>query len=47
MKKDFKFFPREKDRKPEKINEPETIKDVENESKNNNNWKKKSFNSKK
>lgn len=47
MKKDFKFFPREKDRKPE-INEPtEEIKDVEKETKNNNNWKKKSFNSKK
>ena len=37
MKKDFKFFPREKDRKPEIINEPEEIKDVEKETKNNNN----------
>ena len=48
MKKEIKFFPREKDRKPEEINEPvEEIKDVEKEENNNNNWKKKSFNSKK
>jgi len=48
MKKDYKFFPREKDRKPEIIDEPEeNTKDVEKEPKNNNNWKKKSFNSKK
>ena len=55
MKKDFKFFPREKDRKPEN-NEPVEnvsdidvgdIKDVEKNQKNNNTLKKKSFNSKK
>ena len=51
----YKFFPREKDRKPEN-NEPvenvsdidvSDIKDVEKNQKNNNTWKKKSFNSKK
>lgn len=55
MKKDFKFFPREKDKKPEN-NEPVEnvsdidvgdIKDIEKNQKNNNTWKKKSFNSKK
>lgn len=29
MTKEFKFFPREKDRKPENINEPVETKDVE------------------
>ena len=48
MTETVKFFPREKDRKPEIINEPEEkTKDVEKEQNNNNNWKKKSFNSKK
>jgi len=38
MTKDFKFFPREKDKKPEEINAPvEETKDVENEKKNDNN----------
>ena len=46
--KEIKFFPREKDRKPEEVNAPvEETKDVEKNSKNDNNWKKKSFNSKK
>lgn len=55
MKETIKFFPREKDRKPENNAPVENvsdinvgdIKDVEKESKNDNNWKKKSFNSKK
>lgn len=55
MKKDFKFFPREKDRKPENNKPVENvsdidvgdIKDIEKNQKNNNTWKKKSFNSKK
>lgn len=54
--KEFKFFPREKDKKPE-INEPvENVSDidvgdikeeVEKSQKKNNNWKKKTFNSEK
>ena len=55
MKKDFKFFPREKDKKPGNIEPVENvsdidvgdIKDIEKNQKNNNTWKKKSFNSKK
>lgn len=49
MTETIKFFPREKDRKPEnEINAPvEESKDVEKDSKNDNTWKKKSFNSKK
>ena len=53
MTKEFKFFPREKDRKPENINEPvetkdvENTKDVEKSKKNDNTWKKKNFNSEK
>ena len=55
MKKDFKFFPRGKQTKPE-VNEPVEnvsdidvgdINDIEKNQKNNNTWKKKSFNSKK
>lgn len=54
--KEFKFFPREKDKKPE-INEPvenvsdidvgDIKEDVEKSQKKNNNWKKKTFNSEK
>lgn len=40
--KEFKFFPRKKDRKPETEKEI-----IEKETNNNKNWKKKSFNSKK
>lgn len=53
MTNEIKFFPREKDRKPENINEPvetndvENTKDVEKSKKNDNTWKKKNFNSEK